>query len=110
MGDSRTASVHGVGKAGRHRSRRQRVTAPGVAIGLMLAGGAAVAQSAGETPAGIIASHVRLQGHACGKAESAQRDPQLSRPDQPVWILKCDNATYRVRMTPDMRAQVERLD
>ena len=41
---------------------------------------------------------------------SAQREPGQSKPDEPVWILKCVNATYRVRIIPDMAARIERLD
>ena len=30
-------------------------------------------------------------------------------PNGRVWVLECDNATYRVRLIPDMAAQIERL-
>ena len=59
-------------------------------------------------PAEIIAVQIREQGYACGKAVSATREhPEL---DDAVWILKCDNASYRVRLIPDMAAKVEKLD
>jgi hypothetical protein len=58
----------------------------------------------------IIADQVRDQGYACNKSLTVERDPTYSRPDEPVWILKCDNATYRVRLVPGMAAKVERLD
>ena len=59
-------------------------------------------------PAEIIAVQIREQGYACDKALSAKREhPEL---DDAVWILKCDNANYRVRLIPDMAAKVERLD
>ena len=57
-----------------------------------------------------LAGQVRLQGHPCKGSVSAQRDPEQSKPDEPVWILKCVNATYRVRVIPDMAARVERLE
>ena len=40
---------------------------------------------------------------------SAERDAALSRPDEAVWILKCQNASYRVRLIPDLAARVEPL-
>jgi hypothetical protein len=63
-----------------------------------------------ETPAEVIAVQIRDQGYACGKALSAERDETLSTPDEAAWILKCDNATYKVKLIPDMAAKVERLD
>ena len=65
------------------------------------------AQAAEEMPAEIIAGQ-RDQGYSCDKALSAERDGERS--DDAVWILKCQNATYRVRLVPDMAAHVERLD
>jgi hypothetical protein len=71
-------------------------------------GGGARAQ---EMPVSeIIADQIRDQGYACNESLSAERDPTYSRPDEPVWILDCDNATYRVRLVPGMAADVERLD
>jgi hypothetical protein len=68
------------------------------------------AQAQEEMPAEVIAVQIRDQGYACGKAVSAKRDEKLSRPDEAAWILKCDNATYRVRLIPDMAAKVEQLE
>jgi hypothetical protein len=61
-------------------------------------------------PPEIIADQVRDQGFPCNKSLTAERDPTYSTPDEPVWILKCDNATYRVRLVPGMAADVVRLD
>jgi hypothetical protein len=61
-----------------------------------------------ETSADIIAVQIREQGYACDKALSAKREHPES--DDAVWILKCGNASYRVRLIPDMAAKVERLD
>ena len=66
------------------------------------------AQAAEEMPPEIIAAQIRDQGYSCDKALSAKRDGERS--DDAVWILKCQNATYRVRLVPDMAAHVERLD
>ncbi len=63
-----------------------------------------------EMPKDIIADQIRRQGFACEKPASAERDPTLSKPDQAVWILKCEGVSYRVRLIPDMAATVERLD
>jgi hypothetical protein len=62
-----------------------------------------------EIPADIIAVQVRKQGYTCCKAQSAKRDPAASQPDLPVWILTCDNATYRVRLVGNMADRVEQL-
>ena len=61
-------------------------------------------------PAQIIADQVRDQGFPCNKSQTVERDPTYSRPDEPVWILKCDDATYRVRLIPGMAANIVRLD
>ena len=63
-----------------------------------------------EMPADTLAAQVRLQGHRCDEPLSATRDAALSKPNEAVWVLKCANASYRLRLTPDMAAKVERLD
>jgi hypothetical protein len=69
-----------------------------------------VAQAADdEVPPDIIAVQIRKQGYTCTNPQSAKRDPQASKPDEPVWILKCDNATYRVRLVGDMADHVEKM-
>jgi len=68
------------------------------------------AQPARETPPDILAVQLRSQGYACEKPQSATRDAERSRPDQAVWILRCEAITYRVQLTPGMAAKVERLD
>lgn len=60
-------------------------------------------------PAADIAAQVRLQGYPCEGSVSAEKDPKYSWPDEPLWILKCANATYRVRLVPDMAARIEKL-
>ena len=66
--------------------------------------------SAEEMSAEIIAVQIRDQGYACDKALSAERDEKFSKPGEDAWILKCGNASYRVRLIPDMAAKVEKLD
>jgi hypothetical protein len=55
----------------------------------------------------ILADQIREQGNTCDRAEAAHRDEVLSKPDEPVWILKCSNAVYRIRLRGDMAAEVE---
>ena len=62
-----------------------------------------------QTAAIDIAAQVRLQGHRCEGSVNAQRDSGQSRPDEPVWILTCANATYRIRLVPNMTAHIEQL-
>lgn len=63
----------------------------------------------GEDPKDIIAVQIRKQGFSCNDPESATKVPEQSKPDEPVWILKCDGVSYRVRMMPDQAAKVEKL-
>lgn len=63
-----------------------------------------------ENVAEVIAVHVRDQGHACDKAESAKRDEKASRPGEAAWVLTCSNAVYRVRLIPDMSAKIEKVE
>jgi hypothetical protein len=77
-----------------------------ISLALMLP----AAQAAEEMAAETIAVQIRSQGYACDKAESAERDEQFSKPGEAAWILTCSNATYRVRLVPDMAAKVEKLD
>jgi len=51
-----------------------------------------------------------LQGHRCDEPLSATRDIALSKLNEAVWVLKCANATYRMRLIPNMAASVERLE
>jgi hypothetical protein len=57
----------------------------------------------------IIAVQIRKQGFACKTPLSAERDTTTGNPDDPVWTLKCDNASYRVHLVPNMAAKIERL-
>ncbi|MFO1148602.1 MAG: hypothetical protein U1E62_09500 [Alsobacter sp.] len=68
-----------------------------------------VPAAAQETPIGILADHIRTQGFACKTPESATRDEKLSKPDEAVWVLKCDGVAYRVRLVPDQAAKVEKI-
>ena len=82
-------------------------------ISLLLAAAAALAgasASAQEDPTNIVADQIRAQGYKCDSPQSAKRDAQASILGEAVWILQCESGSYRVRLTPDMAATVERLD
>ena len=72
--------------------------------------GAAHSASAQETPNDLLARQIRDQGYRCAKPISAQKDLKRSKADEAVWILRCDNGTYRIRLVPDMAARVKRLN
>ena len=78
------------------------------AVALLVSGGRDAGAQA--TPPETLAAQLRLQGHRCDEPVAAQRDAQLSKPDEIVWNLRCGNASYRMRLTPDMAARVEKLD
>ena len=63
-----------------------------------------------DSPKNIIAAQIRDQGYKCDSPQSADQDMQSSKPDEAVWIIRCEDATYRVRLVPDMAAAVERID
>jgi hypothetical protein len=63
-----------------------------------------------ETSKQIIAAQIQRQGYSCEHPEHATRDEGRSKPNETVWILRCESGTYRVRLVPDMAAHVERLE
>jgi hypothetical protein len=92
-----------------------RVTA-GAAVAALLAGAAgySAAQPRGaakeDAPAELLAVQLRKQGFPCYRPVTAERDVALSMQDQAAWVVRCANASYRMRLTPDMAAIVELLD
>ena len=86
-------------------------------LALLILGGAvssgdhfqSVAKAAGGTVKGMLAAQIRSQGIVCDKPQRATRDAKLSKPDHDVWVLKCENATYRISRYPDMAAKVKQL-
>ena len=70
-----------------------------------LTSGAVAQQDAKE----IVAAQLRAQGYACDNPKSATRDSEASKPNETVWIIVCENATYRATLVPDMAAYVELL-
>jgi hypothetical protein len=86
------------------------ISALGGSLVLNAAGTSAADDAQSETPTNIIAAQIRKQGFKCDNADRAERDKDLSKPDRPVWIVTCENATYRVRLIGDMADRVEKLD
>lgn len=67
------------------------------------------AGAAGDTPKEVLAAQIRTQGVPCKRPERAVRDVKRSRPDHDVWVLTCENATYRISRYPDLAAKVVRI-
>jgi hypothetical protein len=65
--------------------------------------------SAQETAKELLAIQIRSQGYRCDMPVSAKRDQKHSGPDVSVWILRCEQNSYRMRLAPDMAARVQRL-
>lgn len=83
-----------------------------LALAFLLSGGVtvgSVAYAAGESPRDVIAAQIRLQGFACDHPMKAVLDQKKSRADHEVWVLTCENATYRFSRYPDMGAKVDVL-
>lgn len=84
-----------------------RLFMPVLILALGVSGGGAAQEP--EQPADIVAAQVRAQGHACEPPVTAEHDRAASKPDRAVWTLMCKNARYRVRLTPDMAADIEEI-
>jgi hypothetical protein len=49
----------------------------------------------------LVADQVRNQGLSCKDPVSATRDEAASKPELPVYVLTCADATYNVKVVPD---------
>ncbi|QIG52622.1 hypothetical protein G5V57_25805 [Nordella sp. HKS 07] len=58
----------------------------------------------------VLADQIRSQGYECANPVSAQRQAAQSVQDEPVYILKCENATYEIRLVPDQAAKVTKVE
>jgi hypothetical protein len=58
----------------------------------------------------MLAAHIRRQGYRCDAPLSAVRDAQRSKPDEAVWVLRCNMVSYRLTLIPDMAWKVEQLE
>ncbi len=79
------------------------------ALFLAIIAAATNASAAGSGAAIDLAAQVRGQGFPCDKPKGAEKNNKASRPNEEVWILTCENASYRMTVVPDMAAKVEKL-
>lgn len=63
-----------------------------------------------ETAKGLLAVQVRSQEQVCDHPIRATKDKKRSAADVSVWVLRCENNSYRVRLMPDMAARIQRLE
>lgn len=72
----------------------------------------AFAQTSGdaEDPKDLLATQVREQGHECKNPQKAQELKDQSSADETVWQLECENTKYRIKLIPDMAAEIEQTD
>ncbi len=77
------------------------------AVLLAFAGAAAQEENVEIT---ILADQVRSQGHACSTPVSTERIAAELVPEEPAYVLKCENATYQIRLIPDQAAKVTRIE
>lgn len=81
------------------------------AAGLFALVGVARAQTTNTvTPPEVLADQLRSQGYPCDRVLGAEQDVEASRRDVSVWVLRCTNGSYRMRLVPDVAAKVERID
>jgi len=72
-----------------------------VAVAALCAtGGYALADDA-AVDAKLVADQVRNQGLTCQDPVSATRDEAESKPELPVYVLTCADASYSVKVVPD---------
>jgi hypothetical protein len=71
--------------------------------------GAPAEGKAQEGPKDIIATQIRSQGYACDSPQSPERDAGASTANETVWMLRCQNASYRVTLIPNLAAKVEKV-
>jgi len=83
-----------------------------ILAGVLLAPGMAAAQEGDDSDdkeaAELVATQVRDQGFACDEPATAK--PEQSEDGDNVWRLECKNASYKVRLVPDMAASIEQID
>ena len=85
---------------------------PGLLAGLLMTLGLssqlAIAEDV-ESPKDDIAAQIRAQGYACDQPQSATRDPQASRPDEEVWLLRCEGRAIVFVLYPTWRRRLNEL-
>jgi hypothetical protein len=83
------------------------ITAIAAALALSLAASAASAEAERTLDtAKVIAVQLHKQGVVCTMPRSATRDTKLSKPNAAVWIVLCEEASYRVKLIPRRQASI----
>ena len=77
--------------------------------GITILGAAAGPAIADDAQLKLLADQLRLQGFACAHPKNATRNAAASRPNESVWNVDCDEASYRMQLVPDMAAKIEKL-
>jgi hypothetical protein len=62
-----------------------------------------------ETAPEIIAAQLHRQGVVCTPQEVV-RDAQSSAAHETVWTVRCNEASYRVRLIPDLGARLTPIE
>jgi hypothetical protein len=57
-----------------------------------------------------MTSRLKSAPKAIGAISRSPQSEMFSKPDSAVWILKCNKVTFRVRLDPNMAAQVKKLN
>jgi hypothetical protein len=81
-----------------------------VALSLIIGATMTYQVAAQETAKELLAIQIRDQGKRCDTPVSAKRDTKHSKADVTVWVLRCETRSYRMTLTPDMAARVQRLN
>ena len=69
----------------------------------------AAAATVQEAPKDIVASQIRSQGYVCDSPQNAERNASASKAHEVVWLLECQNASYRVTLIPSLAAKVDKV-
>lgn len=78
---------------------------------IIASAGAVGASEPGENiDIAVVAAQIRSQGYACTNPTAAESIAAESLPDEPVDVLRCENATYKVRLVPDQAAKVTQIE
>jgi hypothetical protein len=85
------------------------ITMSGYVLGVIAVGWLSSAAHAQGEAADTLASQLRRQGHRCEDPVKVERDAKRSRPDEAVWIVRCANDAYRMRLIPNSAAHVEQI-
>ena len=62
-----------------------------------------------KTPRTSSPHNCGAQGYACDHPTNVTRNSGASKPNETVWVIVCEHATYRAKLVPKMAAEVEVL-